>query len=87
MTDSQKLRHECLLYLYGSRPLAISADSIHRQSRRDNSGAEVFAIAEIRAELVFLLDEGLALKVTDTATGEVRYRITSKGCNQWETHE
>ena len=86
MTDSQKLRHECLLYLYGSRPLAISAETIHRSSKRDN-GADLFAVAEIRAELVFLLDEGLALKVTDTATGEIRYRITSKGCNHWESQE
>jgi len=85
MTDSQKLRHECLLYLYGSRPLAISADHIHRSSRRD--GGTDFAIAEIRAELVFLLDEGLVVKITDTATGEIRYRITSKGCNHWENRE
>jgi hypothetical protein len=86
MTDSQKLRHECLLYLYGSRPIALSAESIHRASKRDN-GTELFAIAEIRAELVFLLDENLVLKVTDTATGEIRYRITSKGCNRWENPE
>jgi len=80
---NHEIRHEVLLQLYGSRlPLRIAF--IHQTcgGRRLD-----YAHAEIVNELIFLVDAGFAKIVSNPATGEVRYQITSPGVLHWENVE
>jgi len=82
MTRPQEIRHECLLQLYGSKEIPISASLIRKVSRRQGFA---YSDGEIRDALFFLRGQGLCESVTDPATGEIRHRITSAGMLHYET--
>lgn len=84
MTRVQEVRHECLLQLYGSGRIPISAEHIQRVARRGGfrHGAE-----EIKNALHFLVGQGFAERVPDPASGEERWRITSAGMIEWELRD
>lgn len=81
MTRAQAIRHECLLQLYGSRPLAITAQHIRKVARR---AGDDFTEIEITAELEFLVGQDLSTKIQDPATGVLKYSITSAGILHYE---
>lgn len=81
MTREQSIRHECLLQLYGARPMAITAAHVARVAKRNGDD---FLDHECEAELAFLKDQGLAEERTDPGTGETRYRLTSAGVIHYE---
>lgn len=84
MTRAQEIRHEVLLQLYGSQVIPISIEHIKRVCRR--AGFD-YSETELRDALFFLRGQGLAEYVVDEATGEQRYRITSKGTLHYENQE
>ena len=84
MTPAQSIRHECLLQLYGSKEIPISAELIRKVARRQGFD---YSDADIRDALFFLRGQGLCEAVTDPATGQVRHRITSAGMLQYEQGE
>ena len=81
MNRSHEVRHECLLQLYGSKEIPISAPRIRKVAKRQGFD---YSEQEIRDALFFLRGQGLCEVVRDPATGELRHRITSKGMLQWE---
>lgn len=84
MTRAQEIRHEVLLQLYGSQVIPISIEHIKRVCNR--AGFD-YRDTEIRDAIFFLRGQGFCEYVTDEATGEQRYRITSKGTLHYENHE
>jgi repressor of nif and glnA expression len=81
MTREQEIRHECLLQLYGSKEIPISAAHIRKVARRQGFD---YSEQEIRDGLFFLRGQGMCEVVRDAATGEARDRITSAGMIEWE---
>lgn len=81
MTRPQEIRHECLLQLYGARPLSISPQHIRKVARRQ---AFDYLEREVMTELEFLVGQNLASKNQDPATGETKYSITSAGILHYE---
>ena len=84
MNREQEIRHECLLQLYGSKEIPISAAHIRKVARRQGFD---YTEREIRDALFFLRGQGLCEVVRDAATGQGRERITSAGMMQWESSE
>jgi repressor of nif and glnA expression len=84
MTRDHEIRHECLLQLYGSKEIPISAAHICKVARRQGFD---YGEQEIRDALFFLRGQGLCEIVRGAATGEARERITSAGMMEWETNE
>src|SRR5213078_2437061 len=84
MIRTHDIRHECLLQLYGSKEIPISAAHIRKVARRQ--GFE-YSEQEIRDALFFLRGQGFCQIVRDPVTGEVRERITSAGMLEWEEKE
>lgn len=84
MTREEEIRHECMLQLYGSRPLGISIAHIVKQAQR---GGYDYSEREIKTAITFLLDQLFAVEQRDAATGEIRFRITAKGQLHWENRE
>lgn len=80
----QELRDECLLQLYGSKEIPLSAGHIRKVARRQGFD---YAEAEIRSALFFLKGQGMAEEVPDVATGEVKHRITSAGMLHYERRQ
>lgn len=83
MTRAQEIRHEVLLQLYGSGSIPISIEHIRRVCKR--AGFD-YSETELRDALHFHKGQGFAEQLTDSGTGEVRYRITSAGILQYENH-
>ncbi len=81
MTRPQQVRYECLLQLYGSKEIPLSAEHITRVARRQGFD---FSEAEVRDALFFLKGQRLCEELAAPATGELRHRITSPGMLQWE---
>jgi repressor of nif and glnA expression len=81
MNRPQEIRHECLLQLYGSKEIPISAAHIRKVARRQGFD---YSEQEIRDALFFLRGQGLCELVRDEGTGETRHRITSEGMLEWE---
>jgi hypothetical protein len=84
MTLTNEIRHECLLQLYGSKEIPISAAHIRKVARRQGFD---YTDTQIRDALFFLRGQGFAELIIDPVTGEQRHRITSSGILQWETGE
>lgn len=81
MNRPEQIRKEVLLQLYACRPLALTAERIGRDARKEGYD---FTPAEIGRELQFLLDEELALELRVKGTTERRWRISSEGIRQYE---
>jgi hypothetical protein len=82
MTRAQEIRHEVLLQLHGAgSSIAISPAHIGKVAKRQGFD---YSETEVRDALFFQVGQGHAEKLTDPATGEVRYRITSRGMIQFE---
>ena len=81
MTRNQEIRKEILLQLYAARPLAHSPALIARQGKK--AGLD-YSENEIAAECAFLAGQGLIGDVEDTASGELKFAITSKGVLEYE---
>jgi len=81
MSRDHDIRHECLLQLYGSKQIAISAEHIRKVARRQGFD---YTELEIRDALFFLRGQGMCEIIRDRATGETRHRITSAGMIHWE---
>ena len=81
MKREQEIRHECLLQLYGSKEIPISADHIRKVAKRQGFD---YTDREVGDALFFLRGQGLCEIVLDPATGQQRHRITSKGMLEWE---
>ena len=84
MKREQEVRHECLLQLYGSKEIPISAAHIRKVARRQGFD---YSEQEIRDALFFLRGQGLCKLIVDPATGEQRHRITSPGMLEWEQRD
>jgi hypothetical protein len=84
MNQLNELRHECLLQLYGSKEIPISAAHIRKVARHQGFD---YTDAQIRDALFFLRGQGFCELLIDPVTGEQRHRITSAGILQWETGE
>jgi hypothetical protein len=84
MNRVQEVRHECLLQLYGSKEIAISAPHIRKVAWRQGFD---YSEQEICDALFFLRGQGLCETAPDRATGETRHRVTSAGMLHWESHE
>jgi repressor of nif and glnA expression len=84
MTRDHETRHECLLQLYGSKEIPISAPHIRKVARRQGFD---YSEQEIRDALFFLRGQGMCELARDEATGEARQRITSRGMMRWEEGE
>jgi hypothetical protein len=82
MTRNQEIRHECLLQLYGSQSIPISPTHIRKVTRREGSD---YTETEIGNALYFLVGQGLVERLQCPATGEPRYRITSRGMLHYES--
>lgn len=83
MSREQEIRSECLMQLYGSRPLPLAPAFIQKQARRQGYD---YVGQEIIRELHFLLGQNLATSVLDPVTGETRYAITSAGILAYESN-
>src|SRR5205809_104895 len=81
MKREHEIRHECLLQLYGSKEIAISAAHIRKVASRQGFD---YTEQEIRDALFFLRGQGLCEVVRNEGTGEERHRITSRGMLEWE---
>lgn len=77
----QELRDECLLQLYGSKEIPLSTPHIRRVAKR--LGFD-YSENEIRSALFFLTGQKLAEEIRDTATGEIKHRVTSAGMLHYE---
>ena len=84
MKHEQEIRHECLLQLYGSKEIPISAAHIRKVAKRQGFD---YSEQEIRDGLFFLRGQGFCEVVVDAATGEARHRISSRGMIEWEIAE
>ncbi len=84
MTRAHEIRHECLLQLYGSKEIPLSAAHIAKVARRQGFD---YSDQEVRDALFFLRGQGLCQTLEDPRTGEVRQRITSEGMLEWENRE
>ena len=84
MKQEQEIRHECLLQLYGSKEIPISAAHIRKVARRQGFD---YTDSQIRDALFFLRGQGFAELLIDPATGQQRHRITSAGLLHWENSE
>ncbi len=81
MNRPEQIRKEILLQLYACRPLALTAERMGRDARKQ---AYDFTPLEIAREIQFLIDEGLALELCVKGTTERRCRISSEGIRQYE---
>src|SRR5207237_8930838 len=81
MSREHEIRHECLLQLYGSKEIPISAALIRKVARRQGFD---YSEQEIRDALFFLRGQALCEAIREPATGELRNRITSAGMLRWE---
>jgi hypothetical protein len=81
MTRPQQVRDECLVQLYGSGPLWLSVEHLWKVAHQQQFD---FDRHEMLCALQFLSGQGMAESRTDEASGEVRYRITSKGILHFE---
>lgn len=77
----QELRDECLLQLYGSKEIPLSASHIRKVAKRQGFD---YSEPEIRSALFFLAGQSLAESIQDRATGEIKHRITSAGMLHYE---
>jgi hypothetical protein len=81
MNRTDSIRKEILLQLYGSRPLALSAERIERDARKQGYD---FSSIEIARELQFQADETLVVELEIPGVAHKLYRIGSKGVRQFE---
>lgn len=81
MTRNQEVRHECLLQLYGSGSIPLSAAHIRKVARR---GGFDFLDSDIRDALYFLKGQGFCESSTQPGTGETQHVITAAGMLEWE---
>lgn len=84
MTRQQEIRHECLLQLYGSGSIPISIAHIRKVAKRQGFD---YSETEIRDQLHFLKGQEFAEQVASEGTGEIRFRITSKGMLEHERND
>jgi len=84
MNRNEEIRHECLLQLYASRSVPLSAAHIRKVARGEQFD---FNEHEILNELQFLIDQKLAEIVPNIGTGEIRYRLNGNGVLHWENVE
>lgn len=82
MERTQEIRHECLLQLYGSKELPLTAGHIRKVAHRQGF---TYSEQEIKDALFFLTGQGFAERIPDPATGQVKHRITSAGMLQYES--
>lgn len=81
MDRIQEIRDECLLQLYGSKEIPLSASHIRKVAKRNGFD---YSETEIRSALFFLKGQQLAEEIQDRATGEIKHRITSAGMLHYE---
>jgi hypothetical protein len=81
MNRQQEIRHECLFQLYGSQRIPLSAAHIRKVAMAD---LRDYTSSEVLDALFFLHGQGFCTKLSDPATGVVRYQITSAGSLHWE---
>jgi len=84
MTRAQAIRHEVLLQLYASGRVPLGLTHILKVSRGEQFD---FGESEIRDAVYFLRGQACAEPVLDPATGEVKYRITSRGMLEFENKD
>jgi hypothetical protein len=81
MSRQEQIRKEILLQLYASRPLALSAERLERDARKQ---AYDFTRNEIARELQFLIDERMVLELEPRGSTTRLYRIDALGVRQFE---
>jgi DNA-binding PadR family transcriptional regulator len=81
MTRQDDIRKEILFQLWTTRVAPRPASLLTRQARKQGMD---FTESEVRAELIYLADEGLIIEVPTPGTGEKFFRLTSKGVNHYQ---
>lgn len=85
MTRPQEIRHEALLQLYGAgQSMKLSAEHVAKVAKR---GGFDYSAKEVEDALLFLAGQGFAKSEVNSATGEIRYQITSAGVLQYENQD
>ena len=81
MTRENNIRKEILLQAYGCRSLALSAERIQRDARKEGYD---FTVSEVKRELPFLVGEGLLKETAMPGVTEKYFEITSAGIRHYE---
>ena len=83
MTRENDIRKEILLQLYATRPLALSAERIARDAKKNDYD---YSATEVKRELVFLQDKSLVILIPDEIGTANLYRIHALGVTHYEQH-
>ncbi len=83
MDRKNDIRKEILLQAYAVRPLAVSAQRIHRDAKK--AGYD-YTLHEVVEELQFVSDNGLLIEVKDPLVTATMYRIHALGVTYYEQH-
>lgn len=85
MTRNQSIRDEVLTRLKGAgQRIGLTPQHMAKRARAEG---EDFSDDEVLEACLFLVGQGFAERCQFAATGEVRFRITSKGVLEYEaTH-
>jgi len=84
MTRAQEIRDEVLLQLKGAgQRLGLTSEHMSKRARREG---EDFSVDEILEGALFLVGQGFAERMQSAASGEIRFRITSKGVLEFESN-
>lgn len=75
------IRKEILLQLYATRPIALTAERIQRDAKKQ---AYDYSLTEVKQELQFLADEGLIFVIEDKGATTRLYRIHASGVRHYE---
>ena len=83
MDRKNDIRKEILLQAYAVRPLAISAERIHRDAKKAGYDYQRW---EVKEELQFITDNGLLVEVKDPLVTTPMFRIHAIGVTYYENH-
>ena len=81
MSRENDIRKEILLQAYALRPLAVSAERIQRDARKNGYD---YTVAEVKREADFLHGDGQLEVVAERGTTEQKFKITSDGVRNYE---
>jgi hypothetical protein len=83
MRTEESIRQEIILQLYASRPLALTAERMSRNARREGDN---YSTEEIAREADFVEGEKLAEKVAVPGSTTEAWKLTAAGVRHYEQH-
>lgn len=81
MSRENDIRKEILLQTYALRPLAVSAERIQRDARKNGYD---YTVAEVKREADFLRGDGQLEVIQARGTTEQLFKITADGVRNYE---